>query len=172
MTHRQETQCRSGVREARSRKVVFSGNGLFEKFWLLFWGIQGVILVDCLKGGETMNSNRFCQLLSMLYDKLQKARPGTFARDTLLLYDNAPPHRASNDFAKSFGFEVLPHPAYSPDLSPCDFYLFSAMKREMKGREFDSLKANFYRDGMMKLIRHHCPSIYLPYSAEKYMANV
>ncbi len=131
---------------------------------------QGVILVDCLKGGETMNSNRFCQLLSMLYDKLQKARPGTFARDTLLLYDNAPPHRASNDFAKSLGFEVLPHAAYSPDLSPCDFYLFSAMKREMKGREFDSdehvadfavewldivteAKANFYRDGMMKLIR-------------------
>jgi hypothetical protein len=32
----------------------------------------------------------------------------------------------------------LPHPVYSPDLSPCDFWLFGIMKEILKNREFRS----------------------------------
>ena len=28
------------------------------------------------------------------------------------------------------------HPPYSPDLAPCDFFLFSRMKCRMKGKRF------------------------------------
>jgi hypothetical protein len=28
------------------------------------------------------------------------------------------------------------HPPYSPDLAPCDFWAFSTMKRELKGKKF------------------------------------
>ena len=148
------------IKRKRSRRKVMA---------TVFWDSQGVILVDCLDSGETMNTHRFCTSLLKLRDRLRQLRPETFA-STLLLYDNAPPHRASKGFAQELGFEVLPHPAYSPDLSPCDFYLFPALKREMKGEEFDTdehvarfayewldavadVKENFYRDGMMKLIR-------------------
>jgi hypothetical protein len=31
---------------------------------------------------------------------------------------------------------VIPHPPYSPDLTPCDFFLFPKMKLELKGRRF------------------------------------
>jgi hypothetical protein len=30
----------------------------------------------------------------------------------------------------------LPHPPYSPDISPCDFWLFGLLKGIMKDREF------------------------------------
>jgi hypothetical protein len=30
----------------------------------------------------------------------------------------------------------LPHPSYSPDLSPCDFWLFGMLKGILKDREF------------------------------------
>jgi hypothetical protein len=30
--------------------------------------------------------------------------------------------------------DVIPHPPYSPDLVPCDFFLFPHMKRQMKGK--------------------------------------
>jgi hypothetical protein len=30
----------------------------------------------------------------------------------------------------------LPHPSFSPDLSPCDFWLFDLLKGIMNGREF------------------------------------
>ena len=29
---------------------------------------------------------------------------------------------------------VIPHPPYSPDLAPCDFFPFHRMKRQMKGK--------------------------------------
>jgi histone-lysine N-methyltransferase SETMAR len=31
-----------------------------------------------------------------------------------------------------------PHPYYSPDLSPCDFWLFGILKQKMKERVFQS----------------------------------
>jgi transposase len=31
-----------------------------------------------------------------------------------------------------------PHPPYSPDLSPCDFWLFGILKQRMKERVFQS----------------------------------
>jgi hypothetical protein len=35
---------------------------------------------------------------------------------------------------------VVPHPPYSPDLAPCDFYLFSWLKLELQGRNFDTIE--------------------------------
>jgi len=31
---------------------------------------------------------------------------------------------------------VIPHPLSSPDLAPCDFFLFPHTKRQMKGKHF------------------------------------
>jgi hypothetical protein len=31
---------------------------------------------------------------------------------------------------------VIPHPPYSPDLAPCDFFLFPCMKGQVKGKRF------------------------------------
>ena len=40
-----------------------------------------------------------------------------------------------------FGFEkvkVLNHPPYSPDLSPCDFFLFPRLKKMLSGNKYMS----------------------------------
>ena len=31
---------------------------------------------------------------------------------------------------------VVPHPPYSPDPAPCDFFLFPKLKMKLKGRRF------------------------------------
>ena len=36
------------------------------------------------------------------------------------------------------GWEVLPHPPYSPKLSPCDYHLFGLQKKDLKGKHFSS----------------------------------
>ena len=38
------------------------------------------------------------------------------------------------------GFESFPHPLYSPDLAPSDYYLFPDLKRWLCGRHFESIK--------------------------------
>ncbi|UYV69081.1 hypothetical protein LAZ67_6002304 [Cordylochernes scorpioides] len=35
---------------------------------------------------------------------------------------------------KIYGFEVLEHPAYSPDLAPSDYFRFGLLKKELKGK--------------------------------------
>ena len=34
------------------------------------------------------------------------------------------------------GLSQMPHPAYSPDLAPSDFYLFGRLKNNLLGKEF------------------------------------
>ena len=62
------------------------------------------------------------------------------------LHDNAPPHRSKlvQEFFAKTRTNVLPHPPYSLDLAPCDFYLFPSMKKYLQGRRFvssDEVKA-------------------------------
>jgi hypothetical protein len=35
---------------------------------------------------------------------------------------------------------VIPNPPYSPDLAPCEFFLFPKMKLKLKGRQFDTIE--------------------------------
>ncbi|EYC43836.1 hypothetical protein Y032_0479g2214 [Ancylostoma ceylanicum] len=59
-------------------------------------------------------------------------------KKVLFLHDNVPAH--SNEVAQEklaeLMFEILPHPAYSPDLAPSDFHLFPNLKKLLAGRRF------------------------------------
>ena len=71
---------------------------------------------------------------------MRKKRPDLLQR-VIFYQDNAPSHRAASTQAviHDLGFELLEHPAYSPDLAPCDFFLFPAMKKNLRGQHFDEL---------------------------------
>jgi transposase len=43
-------------------------------------------------------------------------------------------------FLASKNMTVVPHPPYSPDLAPCDFFLFPKMNIKLKGRRFDTVE--------------------------------
>ena len=40
--------------------------------------------------------------------------------------------------ATECGFESLPHPSYSPDMTPSDFYLFPKLKSHLRGTQYGS----------------------------------
>jgi transposase len=44
-----------------------------------------------------------------------------------------------NEFLAKKGILVVPQPPYSPDLSPCDFFLFPKLKFHLKGRHFGNV---------------------------------
>ncbi|GFV16923.1 putative transposase [Trichonephila clavipes] len=45
-----------------------------------------------------------------------------------------------NRFLASKNIPVAPQSPYSPDLSPCDFFLFPKLKNHLKGHHFGTLK--------------------------------
>jgi len=60
----------------------------------------------------------------------------------LLHHDNSPAHTSLvvRKFLTKNNVSTVPHPAYSPDLAPCDFYMFPKMKLRLKGRRFASIE--------------------------------
>ncbi|KAJ4431310.1 hypothetical protein ANN_19907 [Periplaneta americana] len=58
--------------------------------------------------------------------------------DDIKLHDIVRPHVATSvrEKIKTFGWEVLQHPPYSPDLAPSDFHLFGPMKKFLTGHRF------------------------------------
>ncbi|GFT99461.1 putative transposase [Trichonephila clavipes] len=47
-----------------------------------------------------------------------------------------------NRFLAGKNIPVAPQPPYSPDLSPCDFFLFPKLKNHLKGHHFVTLENN------------------------------
>jgi len=60
----------------------------------------------------------------------------------LLHHANAPAHTSLlvREFLTKNNMTTVPHPAYSPDLAPCDVYVFPKMKLRLKGRRFVSIE--------------------------------
>ena len=79
--------------------------------------------------GPSLVYTYYCTLLKKLRDALKENRRGKL-KNGVLLADNAPVHSSqlATDEATRCGYEILPHPPYSPDLAPSDFFLFPEMK--------------------------------------------
>ncbi|GFR81964.1 transposase [Elysia marginata] len=62
-------------------------------------------------------------VLSQVKSAINEQRPKVSTSRTLLLHDNAGSYkaRATAQSLRKLGIQVLPHPAYSPNLAPCDF---------------------------------------------------
>ena len=107
----------------------------------ILWDQNGILLIDCLPKGQTINAEYYSSLPVQLKDILKEKRSGKFTKGFLILHNNAPAHRAlANQKKLAFpGFQCLDHPPYSPDLVPSDYHLFPGLKRkQLKGRYFSS----------------------------------
>jgi hypothetical protein len=72
--------------------------------------------------GRTINAEVYSQQLEKMYKVLLENYPALVNRKRVLLQqDNARPHTAKKTLQKIEdleGIELLPHPAFSPDLEP------------------------------------------------------
>ena len=93
----------------------------------------------------TVNANVYMnQILKPAIATFKKQRRN---RQLWLLHDNARPHVASvvKTFLADANVSVIDHPPYSPDLSPCDYFLFSRLSKMMAGKKSDNLDQLFNR---------------------------
>ncbi|EGI59805.1 FLJ37770-like protein, partial [Acromyrmex echinatior] len=65
-----------------------------------------------------------------------------FNKNWLLHHDNALAHISLlvREFLAKNNTLMMPQPPYSPDLAPCDFFLFLKLKRPMKGRRYATIE--------------------------------
>ena len=108
--------------------------------YAIFFDSKGPVLqIPVSKGISVTGKFHRENVLTQLLDFYQKRRPRTGVRGIKILHDNAPAHKSTTvqQYLKESGFDVLDHPPYSPDLSPCDFWLFPR-KEMLAGHLFES----------------------------------
>ena len=78
--------------------------------------------------------------LPKVFQTVERLRPKSGIRGMKFHHDNAPAHTAGRikEFLRQSGLEMIEHPPYSPELAPCDFWLFPNLKRHLKGRRYES----------------------------------
>lgn len=106
----------------------------------IFWDVRGILLIDYKERNTTVNASYYAALMPRLRDAIKHKRRGKHAKGIRLLHDNTPVH--ADPFVKTAvkqcGFTEISHPPYSPDLAPCDYYLFSKLKSDLRGRKFET----------------------------------
>ena len=98
-------------------------------------------MIDYLEQGRTINGAYYASELRRLRHEIARERRVKLTRGVLLLQDIAPAHTSQvvMTAVTECGFEVLPHPPYSPDImAPSDFYLFAKLKSNLCGTQFGS----------------------------------
>ncbi|VVC44823.1 Hypothetical protein CINCED_3A022962 [Cinara cedri] len=94
-----------------------------------------------------MSKSKFKAMLIVIFDineRVRKKRPELWKNNSWILHqDNAPAHNALSvkQYLAGKRTPVLEHAPYSPDLAPCDFFLFPKIKSALKGTRFESMEA-------------------------------
>ena len=107
----------------------------------------------------------------------------------LLQQDNARPHtaRKTREVLNNLRWELLPHPAYSLDLAPSDYHLFSELKKPLRGIKFEDLNQvklainrwikhtpkTFFEEGLKKMVARWDKCVLLNGNyIEKFQCNI
>ena len=122
---------------------VFSKSKIcIEKMMItIIWGVYGTYIIDDLPEGAHYNSQYFIEhVLMPLEEKEKIIWPGRRERKIWLHLDNCRVHnsKVTTEEIESSIFKRTPHPPYSPDIAPSDFYLFGYIKGQLKGHSFEN----------------------------------
>ena len=106
-----------------------------------FFDVHGIVHAEFLPQDQTINQHIYKNILQRLMRSLREKRRELWeTRSWLLHHDNAPAHNALGirEFLAKNNIAVLEQPPYSPDLAPCDFFLFPKLKEVIKGTRFQA----------------------------------
>ena len=83
-------------------------------------------------------SHRFSRFRSgnfSLDDEEREGRPPSMDVDRLIRSHIA---KLVKEKLQTFGWNIIPHPPYSPDIAPTDFHPFRSMQNFLDGKEFET----------------------------------
>ena len=102
---------------------------------IAFLDVQEIVHAEFLPQSQTNNQHVYKNILRRLMCSVrEKRRELCGTRSWLLHHDNAPAHNALGirKFHAKNNIAVLEQPPYSPDLDPCDFFLFPKLREVIK----------------------------------------
>ena len=108
-----------------------------------FFDSTGMIYLHWVPIGQTVNKEYSVEVLREFRKRFRRKRPSLFKSSQWHFHeDNAPVHNyiLVIDFLTKMGIKKVPHPPYSRDLAPCDFWLFPKNKEKLRGCRYETIE--------------------------------
>jgi histone-lysine N-methyltransferase SETMAR len=99
----------------------------------IVWNASGFHVVKALSKWSKLNAQYYTNNILVAISDWRRLSGRTQQGKLWLHADNARPHtaRVSTDYITRNGMKRAPHPPYSPDLAPSDFFPFGYVKRKL-----------------------------------------
>ena len=114
-----------------------------------FFDSTGLIYMHWVPSGQTVKKEYCVEVLREFRKRFIRKRPALFKSGHWHFHqDNAPVHNSTlvTDYLSKMGIKTLPQSPYSPDLAPCDFWLFP----KLRGCRYETIKE--MKESMTKVI--------------------
>ncbi|CAF3015565.1 unnamed protein product [Rotaria sp. Silwood2] len=121
--------------EGASPPTVAKQNQSDQKnMFVIFFRTTGPELIHMVESGNSISGTYYKEnYLESLFKNIRRQRPKSGLHAIKLHHDNAKPHHTKDikTFLQEVGVMVMPHPPYSPDLAPSDFWLLKAAIKQL-----------------------------------------
>jgi hypothetical protein len=100
-----------------------------------------IVYFEFLEQGRTVNQRCYLEIMARLREAVRRRRPEFWPDAWILHHDNALAHDALavREFSAKKSIMKMDHKPYSPDLVPCDFWLFPKLKTALKDHRFSDI---------------------------------
>jgi histone-lysine N-methyltransferase SETMAR len=105
----------------------------------IIWNPRWFHLIKVLEKGRKFNAGYYIAEILELLSQWHSIEAADNQRKLLMHMNDVRPHTAklSTQYFNENRMKSAPHPLYSPDLAPSDFYLFGYVKRCLAGLSFE-----------------------------------
>ena len=96
-----------------------------------FFDSIDMIYIHWVPTGQTVNKEFYIEVLREFRKRFRRKRPALFKSGQWHFHqDNPTVHNSTlvTDYLTKMGIKTVPHAPYSPDLAPCDFWLFPKLR--------------------------------------------
>ena len=118
-----------------------------------FFDSTGMIYMHWVPTGQTVNKEYYVEVLKEFRKRFRRKRPALFKLGQWHFYqDNILVHNSIlvTDYLTKMDIKTIPQRPYSPDLAPCDFWLFPMLKEKLRGCRYETIEE--MKEAVMKVI--------------------
>jgi len=125
----------------RSKKAQMSKSRVKSMLIISFFDSKGIVHKEFVPPRQTVNQTFYLQVLECLRNRVVRVHH-EIANTWFLRHNNVPCHTsfAVREFLAQHNITTLPHPPYSLDLAPCNFFLFPKLKTHLEGHHFGTVE--------------------------------
>lgn len=124
---------------------LFENNtiGTQKMMLTVIWNPNGFYVIDFCPRNTKYNSEYFINyILAKIVEKKNEIWKNSKKRKIWIHLDNSRVHNsnATSQKVAEFGLKRTPHPPFSPDIAPSDFFLFGYLTDKLRGQRFTSFE--------------------------------